>query len=58
MPALIDISIKAADELQEETGKPFPKDISFDGVPTNSNARKYESEWSKRQGTRSTKQCT
>jgi hypothetical protein len=38
--------------------KPDPKDISFDGIPTNSNARKYESEWFKRQGTRSTKQCT
>jgi hypothetical protein len=38
--------------------KPDPKDISFDGVAANSSARKYESEWNKRQGIRSTKQCT
>jgi hypothetical protein len=37
MPALKDISIKAADELQEETGKPYPKDsyVTFEDTEGN-----------------------
>jgi hypothetical protein len=29
LPALNDISLKAADELQDETGKPYPKDAEL-----------------------------
>ena len=37
MPELSDISIKATDELQEETGKPFPKDsyVTFEDAEGN-----------------------
>ena len=37
MSALSDISIKSADELQEETGKPFPKDsyVTFEDAEGN-----------------------
>jgi hypothetical protein len=37
MPALKDISIKATDELQEETGKPYPKDsyVTFEDTEGN-----------------------